>query len=217
MQLLKFDEINKYTEIKEWLLSMKPSEVMEKKDEVRERIFGWLEYCYALGFKEARDELGVIAEYAIDFLPSDYKKAENGALQDAETTSLDVSTYIPDDYLLSKWDALYRTYNGMDAMDRVIAYSEIGEPNAILRVAETDGHRIYNAGGELGARGFASTKQWLTAGDDKVRDTHDYLEGMEVEIDEYFYTYDGDFARYPGDFQDIKNNANCRCVLKYKR
>lgn len=53
--------------------------------------------------------------------------------------------------------------------------------------------------------------------DDKVRDTHDYLEGMSVGIDEEFYTYDGDHALYPGGFENAQNNVNCRCFLTYTK
>ena len=34
--------------------------------------------------------------------------------------------------------------------------------------------------------------------DDKVRETHRYLEGASVSLDEEFWTFDGDHAAYPG-------------------
>ena len=60
-------------------------------------------------------------------------------------------------------------------------------------------------------------KTWCTQLDEKVRDTHDYLEGISVYMDEKFFTYDGDEARFPGDFGLAENNVNCRCYLKYTR
>ena len=51
--------------------------------------------------------------------------------------------------------------------------------------------------------------------DEKVRDTHQYLELMTVDIDEDFYTYDGDHASAPGMFELAQNNVNCRCELLF--
>ena len=56
-------------------------------------------------------------------------------------------------------------------------------------------------------------KIWGTMLDEKVRDTHAYLEGMKVPLDAEFYTYDGDHAQAPGGFTDANNNCNCRCAL----
>ena len=86
----------------------------------------------------------------------------------------------------------------------------------ILRIIETEAHRDYNtgvyqAGKESGVEGLR--KKWMTMMDDRVRDTHDYLEGMVVGIDDLFYTYDGDYAYAPGGFSKPENNVNCRCVV----
>ena len=193
MQLLKFDEINKYQEFKEWLTSLKPSELMEPENRNRCRDWMWdlLEYLYVLGFHDAREELGVVAE--------------------------DMATFLPPDYMERKWDAIYKQYDGLDAMDRTAIYSETGDIQSLLRVAETDGHRIYESGGATGAIGIAKTKTWRTMDDDKVREAHEYLEGMTVGIDERFYTFDGDSAMFPGDFSLPQNSINCRCWLTYNK
>ena len=105
-----------------------------------------------------------------------------------------------------------------------------------LRVAETDMTRVYNAGvlngadksglvgvpgGTSGTSGISTAngiggvkKRWITIRDDRVRETHDYLEGMIVPYNEDFYTYDGDHARAPGLFSLPENNINCRCTLE---
>jgi uncharacterized protein with gpF-like domain len=57
-------------------------------------------------------------------------------------------------------------------------------------------------------------KTWVTMRDDRVRETHDYLEGMKIPINEPFVTYDMDEAMYPGGFSLPENNVNCRCTLK---
>ena len=102
---------------------------------------------------------------------------------------------------------------GMTFRDRVMTEDTAEE---IVRIIDTEAHRDYNAGVVNAAEesGMPNLrKRWYTMMDDRVRDTHDYLEGMVVGIDDRFYTYDGDSARYPGDFDDPKNNVNCRCSV----
>ena len=189
MKLLEFDEINKFAEAKEWLLSLKPSELMENRDRAYDLVWDLMEYLYVLGFRDAREELGVVAE--------------------------EMATFLPPDYMERKWDALYKTYDGMDFSDRVRAYAEIGDAKSIIRVMETDGHRIYESGGLSGAVGIGRTKTWNTMQDERVRDTHEYLDGTTVGIDEAFYTFDGDSAQFPGDFSLPQNNVSCRCFITY--
>lgn len=117
--------------------------------------------------------------------------------------------------------AVYRPVAGETWRDRVMGYYESGGTlYDIRRIAETDATRIYNQGAvdavvANGATGVS--KRWRTMNDDRVRDTHDYLEGMVVPFDERFYTYDGDSADYPGGFSLPENNVNCRCVVEVIR
>lgn len=56
-------------------------------------------------------------------------------------------------------------------------------------------------------------KQWVTAGDSNVRDSHAALDGMVVPADGVFYV-GGYPARYPGDGSlPLHESANCRCGL----
>lgn len=83
------------------------------------------------------------------------------------------------------------------------------------RVAETDATRVYNAGVVDGgnASGVSGVrKQWVTAGDERVRDPHQWLDGVIVPLDEKFYV-DGDSAMAPGGFADPALNCNCRCEI----
>ena len=92
--------------------------------------------------------------------------------------------------------------------------------NALSVLAETETHRTINQGIMDGAEwyeaetGNAVYKQWVTMRDDRVRDTHDYLEGATVPLNARFYTYDSDSARFPGDFADPSNNVGCRCLIR---
>ena len=93
-------------------------------------------------------------------------------------------------------------------------FADGGTVDDIVRIAETETHRIANTAAVESARhGGAKQKTWATMLDDKVRAEHEYLEGMTVGIDEDFYTYDGDHAPAPGLFELAENNVNCRCEL----
>ena len=203
MVLLSFDELNKYTTFKEWLMSMPPSEVMERKEEIRDGVWDLLEYAYMCGYTLASAEMGVIADWFIPFLPDDYMDAVANAEVEVDEEQKD--------------EAIYRKIDGKDFSQRVMEHAEKGDAESIIRVAETDGHRVYNTGGENGAKkAGATSKTWRTMMDERVRSTHDPLEGLTVGIDERFYTWDGDSARFPGDFADVQNNANCRCWLDFE-
>lgn len=191
MKLLKFDEINQYEEFLTWLKGMKPSELMQEENKKKCEDFIWwlMEYLYVLGFKDAREELGVVAEEMASFLPPDYQER--------------------------KEEAMNREYDGLNFADRVRMYADVGDVQGIIRVAETDGHRIYESGGLSGAEGIGRTKTWVTMGDERVREQHEYLDGVTIPIDEPFYTFDGDSGMFPGDFSLPQSNVNCRCVLEY--
>lgn len=93
--------------------------------------------------------------------------------------------------------------------------SETATAADIMRVAKTDAHRIYNeAITDVGkkAKGVVN-KTWSTMMDDRVRETHDYLEGETIPFEDDFYTFDGDHASRPGGFLFPENNINCRCRL----
>lgn len=111
---------------------------------------------------------------------------------------------------------IYRKIAGKDFAERIREYAESADTEAIFRVAETDTTRIYNEAllETADQSGKAYRKRWQTMEDDRVRDTHDYLQGVTVGKDERFYTYDADSARYPGDFALPENNVNCRCYVE---
>lgn len=100
------------------------------------------------------------------------------------------------------------------------AVNKLADQLSVL--AETETHRAINTGEQDGADYYAEEhpqetlyKMWVTMGDDRVRDTHDYLEGAIVPKDARFYTYDGDSAKVPGGFTLPENNCGCRCLLKW--
>lgn len=102
-------------------------------------------------------------------------------------------------------------------LDRITADSTQDE---IIRIIETESSRDYSAGVQDAAieSGLEDIKKrWCTLKDGKVRDSHRFLEGCEVGLTDWFYTWDGDSAQYPGNFDKPENNVNCRCYIELVR
>lgn len=101
--------------------------------------------------------------------------------------------------------------------ERVEDYFASGGTGAdISRIADTETHRVANtAAFSTAKKAGATSKTWVTMADERVRDSHSYLEHETVGIDEDFYTYDGDHASAPGMFALPENNVNCRCELLF--
>ena len=95
-------------------------------------------------------------------------------------------------------------------------YENGGSVGDIIRIAETETHRIANTAAIHAAQaGGATMKTWATMLDDRVRETHDYLEGVTVGIDEEFYTWEGNHAPAPGMFGIPEEDITCRCELVF--
>lgn len=111
--------------------------------------------------------------------------------------------------------AVNKQIKGETFRDRVEKQIDLLSEDGLLKIIDTEAHRdyndgIYDAGHESGKD---ILKRWNTMADEKVRETHDYLEGVEVGIDDAFYTFDGDSAMAPGGFTLPENNVNCRCWI----
>ncbi len=92
------------------------------------------------------------------------------------------------------------------------------DPEALQMMIETEGNRLWNTGFLEAGKGETDLyKTWETMGDFKVRETHDYLEGMTIPFDEEFVTIGGDSALAPGLFESPENNCGCRCWLTYSK
>ena len=114
--------------------------------------------------------------------------------------------------------ALNKEYNGQSIQDKLIEYYFDGDITRAKTLIDSEFHRVYNTALFEGAKeSGARTKTWVTVGDDKVRDTHYYLEGVTIPIDAEFITYTGDRALYPSGFESAEENANCRCILDFSR
>lgn len=123
--------------------------------------------------------------------------------------------------------AVFKVIAGKNWEQRITEYldDENGTVDDVIRVVDTDMHRIYNdsilnvgeraeeSEPEHGMPTVGVTKTWETMMDERVRSTHEPLQSVSVPVNGRFHTWDGDSARYPGDFTDPNNNINCRCRI----
>lgn len=108
--------------------------------------------------------------------------------------------------------------------DRIREHIAEGDFGMIETVIRTETDRVYNEAVEETAEDIVEEtdvkdvyKTWVTMHDDRVRTTHDYIEGLTIPLNKRFYTLDGDSALRPMGFADAHNNVNCRCKLKLSR
>ena len=112
-----------------------------------------------------------------------------------------------------------RKIAGKTYIERISEYVDengVADVGRIMRVADAEMTRDYNQAimDTAKASGVSGVmKRWNTMRDNRVRETHDALEGVEVELDEAFFTFDGDSAMAPGGFETPENNVGCRCYL----
>lgn len=116
--------------------------------------------------------------------------------------------------------ALNQKYEGIDILTKADTYIKNKDITGLVRLLESEYHRIYNQGSFDYAKKNKNGevyKTWVAIMDDKTRDTHFFLNGTTVPLDAYFYSYDGDKALIPGGFKLARNNVNCRCILDYSQ
>ena len=95
---------------------------------------------------------------------------------------------------------------------------DVADKQAFQTMLEAEINRCWNIGFiEAGKGTDGLQKTWETMGDEKVRTTHELLEGDTIPYDEEFVAIDGDSAPAPGMFENASNNVNCRCWLTYSK
>ena len=176
----------------------------------------WFQQWNETGRKTTEEDIDSIIDSIADLLLLSYL---NG--HDDTQKELGTKTEAQDEKLTNK---IFNRYpDGKDFTDRIREHLASGKTAeeiqaAVIKVADTEMHRMYNAGGydaamESGIDGLM--KRWVTMKDERVRDTHISLEGVKIPMEELFYAIDGDSADFPGDFMNAENNVNCRCYLSY--
>ncbi len=93
---------------------------------------------------------------------------------------------------------------------------DIGASKA-LTIARTENHRTRQQGKldsmkEGEAAGVVLKKQWLSSMDGSTRDSHQELDGVQVNLDEDFEGEEGS-GPMPGMMGSAAENINCRCEI----
>ena len=113
---------------------------------------------------------------------------------------------------------IYQKIDGATWEDRVWTWYETGGTEGdIARIAETEAHRDGNAAAyETAIKAGAKEKTWVCMMLPTSRDTHVYLNGTTVGIEDEFYTFAGNHAMYPGQFGVAEEDVNCLCQISFK-
>ena len=190
MNLMPYDELNTF---KAMVAEYKTEPLAQsEKERLRDDIEDYIEYllfeAYTYGNVQAMRDLGLLDRDPADLIdPNVMEQTINERIAD-KTYKQRIREYLDD---------------------------ENSTVDDFQRVAETDATRVYNAGVVDGGKASGVPgvrKQWVTAGDERVRDPHQWLDGVIVPLDEKFYV-DGDSAMAPGGFSLPELNVNCRCEL----
>lgn len=201
-RLMPFDELSVMSERIKADFQLTPEQRKAVKEDRMDEILELLILSYLYGNEAANDML---------------YRAEIETRMQSETETIRIVPIDTD----SMNGSVYRDIAGENWEQRVSDYydSEDGTADDVIRVLDTDSHRIYNdAIEDVGERSSGRIyKTWETMLDDRVRDTHAYLEGMTIPIDRRFYSYNGQSARYPGDFGTPEMDCNCRCRIELSR
>lgn len=201
-RLMPFDELSVMSERIKADFQLTPEQRKAVKEDRMDEILELLILSYLYGNEAANDML-----YRTEIETRMRSETETVRIVPIDTDSMNGS--------------VYRDIAGENWEQRVSDYydSEDGTADDVIRVLDTDSHRIYNdAIEDVGERSSGRIyKTWETMLDDRVRDTHEWLQSVRVPLNERFYTFDGDSARYPGDFTLPQNNINCRCRISLSR
>lgn len=163
----------------------------------------------------ARDVQQILTDRKYDILSLLINAYRKGVQAASEMLAYDLTVDVR-----SMDEVIYLVIDDKTFEDRVADHVLSGDLQGLQTLAESEFHRVYNAavldGGHQyqSSVGYGVTKNWYTVMDDKVRETHRYLEGASVSLDEEFWTFDGDHAAYPGGFTKAENNVNCRCTVE---
>ena len=199
---MPFDELSVVSERIKADFQLTPEQRKAVKEDRMDEILELLILSYLYGNEAANDML-----YRTEIETRMQSETETVRIVPIDTDSMNGS--------------VYRDIAGENWEQRVSDYydSEDGTADDVIRVLDTDSHRVYNdAIEDVGERSSGRIyKTWETMLDDRVRDTHGWLQSVRVPLNERFYTYDGDSARYPGDFTLPQNNINCRCRISLSR
>ena len=187
--VLPFDEINAAigAKVEEASIQYGNANKKKKTEDLCEFLLDLLIYAYTVGIRKVSEDLGVEVEDDLDEM----------------------------------YEIIFTRIDGETFEDRVRKHVEADADGMLRVLGESEAHRVSESAAWHGASrasmdyNIGVGKLWQTMRDERVRATHDYLQGDVVGLHEEFYTFDGDHAQCPGGFAKAENNVNCRCALQY--
>jgi hypothetical protein len=82
------------------------------------------------------------------------------------------------------------------------------------RIARTETTSLYNKGAEVGLEDAGvQLKEWLSARDADVRESHEEMDGKQVPLHADFQFPSGASGPFPGQINSAEESINCRCSL----
>lgn len=108
------------------------------------------------------------------------------------------------------YESVYKETAGLNFEGRLA--KDLADGTDINNLLETETHRCYCEGQMYVADLEHANKTWVTMLDEKVRESHQFLEGVTIPYNEMFYTVD-DSAFAPGGFTKAELNCGCRCEI----
>lgn len=116
-------------------------------------------------------------------------------------------------------DTVDREIAGKTWRDRVNEYFDNGGTEAdIMRIAETEAHRDSNEAAYVTATDNKATKKtWHCLLLTTSRESHVYLNGVQVPIDAEFYSIHGGSTQFPGEWGIAEEDCNCLCWVTYEK
>jgi len=113
-------------------------------------------------------------------------------------------------------DVISADVGGMTIDERIDQYIYLEDVEGLTDIVGNERQRIYNTASYDTATALnAKTKTWHCMMLPTSRDTHIYLDGVTKNMDEYFYTYNGNAALYPQGFNEASEDINCLCTLTF--
>lgn len=154
------------------------------------------------------DDIDAAIEVALDWLLLAYADGKS----DTEV-QLNGHTEVGIDHVIG---VISEEIGGKNVFERINEYVELNEVEDLVMMLGNERQRVYNTASfetatELGAK----TKTWHTMEDNRVRDSHFYLDKVTKPINEEFHTIWGNSGQHPGGFNAPDDDINCRCYLTF--
>lgn len=175
----------------------------------RQMVLPFLQEILQDGAFETLDELGVMVDFNLDNpLTIEWLRdaTQKFAKQINETTWETLKQAIGDGI---------NAGDGIEQLtDRVQQVMDQASQSRSRTIARTETVRASNAGGIQAARdsGIVRRKIWLSALDERVRETHIAAHGQERGLEEDFSVGSAS-GPAPGDMSTASESVNCRCTL----